>query len=186
MPTFLNFLPEDIRDNISKGFCNPYLDFSDESNENIICYDGQSGNELFTSKMPGSRRVSRQKLRGALAEGLDVRWGKELAGIDCDDDYGGSSKSGPVKLVFTDGDFVEADYVLGTDGPRSNVRRLLFQGREEDSKVVDSGFMIATGVVTYGDREKVEKIVEAHPVAAIMMSADTVMGFGGMFKLLFS
>jgi len=181
MPTFLDLLPEDIRDNISKGYCNPYLDYSDESTESITCYDGQTGNELFTNKMPGSRRVSRQKLRGVLAEGLDIRWGKELISINSDDD----DSSGPVKLVFADGDVIEADYVLGTDGPGSKVRRLLFPGREEDSKLVNSGFMIATGVVKYEDREKVEKIVEAHPVAAITMSTDTVMGFGGRLSCLF-
>ncbi len=171
LPTFKKLLPENVVANLDKAVCNPYLDFDEEA-ESLPCYNGVTGDLLFKSKLPGSRRVSRQRLRGVLAEGLDVQWGKKLEGISAEGD-------GPVRVAFEDGETVEVDYVLGTDGTASKVRELLFKG-DEVANFKQSGFMIGTTIAKYGDAGKVEAVIKAHPVGAILMGTDAVGGQGSM------
>lgn len=57
-------------------------------------------------------------LRGLRREGVTIHYGKQLVGLD---DQPGS----PVGLRFADGSGAEADLVVGADGIRSSVRRLL-------------------------------------------------------------
>jgi 2-polyprenyl-6-methoxyphenol hydroxylase-like FAD-dependent oxidoreductase len=124
--------------------------------------------------MPGSRRVSRQRLRKVLAEGLQIRWGKKFVGLE--------EVDGGVKVGFEDGSEEVVDYVLGTDGPGSRVRESLFKGKEEEARVKGSGFMIGTVICKYGDAGKVERCVEINPVATVLMGVEAVMGIGGRFS----
>ena len=134
---------------------------------------------LFKNRVPGARRVSRQKLRALLAKDLDeagvIRWGKRLAGFAQGE---GSGSAGPVQLRFEDGAAYDADYVLGADGSSSKLRELLFNG-DEAARVQLSGFMFATAIVHYGDAGKVEAVLKTHPVAAITMATNSVGGCGG-------
>lgn len=174
MPTMASLLPENVLKNLPSAICNPYLNFNDDV-ECLPCYNGVTGELLFKSPLPGSRRVSRQRLRGVLAEGLDIRWGRTLQEILFPVD--GDSES-PVQLTFDGGHTDVADYVLGTDGSSSKVRELLLG--TEAARVQLSGFIFATGITDYHDAEKVEAVVKAHPVAAISMGMETVSGCGGM------
>lgn len=169
LPTFKKLLPESIIANLSKAICNPYLDFNAEV-ECLPCINGKTGELLFSSPMPGSRRVTRQRLRKVLVEGVDIRWGKRLLGMNVTDES--------VKLSFEDGETTEADFVLGTDGASSKVRDLL-HGGDEKAKVKPSGYMFATTITKHGDAEKVEAVVKAHPVAVTMMGTESVGGVGG-------
>ncbi|KAK3326711.1 hypothetical protein B0H66DRAFT_581072 [Apodospora peruviana] len=155
MPMFLDLLPEEIRKNVPKGVCNPHLD-SDELAESITAYSGDNGEKLFNNPMPGARRVSRQKLRGVMVEGLDIRWGKRLIGIDDDD------AEEKVKIRFEDGETFEVDYVLGTDGPASKLRELLFPGDEAAARVRGSGFMIATCITKAGQCSRTVEIANMY------------------------
>ncbi|KAK0652692.1 putative monooxygenase [Cercophora newfieldiana] len=174
LPTFKKLLPPHILDNLPQAICNPNLDFTPEV-ECLPAINGKTGGPLFTSPMPGSRRVSRQRLRKVLAEGIDVQWGKKLVGLQPD-----ANPDGPVVLSFEDGTSAAADYVLGTDGPGSKVRDLLFGGTEA-GKVKPSGFLIATLIMKHGDKEKVEAVVKAHPVATVLMGSNSVGGIGVMY-----
>jgi flavin-dependent dehydrogenase len=176
MPLFKKLLPEHLVEKLPEALCNPGLNF-DEDAELLPVYNGETGALLFKSKVPGARRVSRQRLRALLAQDLDdgggsIRWGKQLAGFS---EHGGS---GPVRLRFEDGSTYDADFVLGTDGSSSRVRELLFNG-DEAARVQLSGFMFASAIMQYGDAAKVEAVVKVHPVAAITMATDSGGGCGG-------
>jgi flavin-dependent dehydrogenase len=176
MPLFKKLLPEHLVEKLPEALCNPGLNF-DEDAELLPVYNGETGALLFKSKVPGARRVSRQRLRALLAQDLDdgggtIRWGKQLAGFS---EHGGS---GPVQLRFEDGSTYDADFVLGTDGSSSRVRELLFNG-DEAARVQLSGFMFASAIMQYGDAAKVEAVVKVHPVAAITMATDAGGGCGG-------
>ncbi|KAM7202632.1 hypothetical protein V8F20_004421 [Naviculisporaceae sp. PSN 640] len=192
MPTFLGLLlplpTNGVGSNeiLTKAICNPYLNFQDDVTESLVAYNGISGDHLFSSLMKGSRRVSRQRLRGLLLEALSshnsgigggdiVQWGKKLVGIET------QGEAGLLTLVFADGSVITGvDYVLGADGPASKVRELLFKGQEEDAKLTGSGFMMSSCYPSYHDAEMFERLVQKHPVASVTMSLDTVMGFGVM------
>jgi hypothetical protein len=179
MPLFQKLLPEHLVERLPEALCNPALTLDEEA-ESLPVYNGETGELLFKNKLPGARRVSRQRLRALLAKDLDeagiIRWGKRLA------EFSHDGESGPVRLRFEDGSAFEADYVLGTDGSSSKVRELLFNG-DEAARVQLSGFMFATAIVQYGDAAKVQAVLKAHPVAAITMATDSVGGCGGRFIL---
>ena len=168
MPILSELLPEDVLADFPKAVCNPHLKFDSEV-ETVPCINGVTGEPLFNNPTPGARRVTRQKLRGVLAEKLDIKWDKNLVDLTVNGD--------PVTLTFQDGETFVADYVLGTDGPSSKVRELLIGF--EASKLTMSDVMIATGIVQYGDIEKVKTVVEQHPVALLYLGANSTGGIGG-------
>lgn len=145
-------------------------------------YNGETGDLVFKSAVPGSRRITRRGLRDVLSEGLEIQWGRKVTRLDTE------SSPDKVKVTLADDQGMEeevwADYVLGTDGAGSKVREILFANQEngeEKAKVMRSGFMIGTCTVDYQNEETVQKILEKHPVTAMVMSRGAVGGFGGMF-----
>ncbi|CRG91781.1 Transient receptor potential cation channel subfamily M member 4 [Talaromyces islandicus] len=181
MPLFEKLLPEEVINDLPKAICNPYLNFTPEV-ECLPCYNGITGELLFKSPLPGSRRVSRKRLREVLSQGLDIRWGMKLDEIKFppdDKELDGDPGNSKVQLVFIDGHTEYVDYVLGTDGASSRVRQLLLG--EELAQTQLSGFIFATGITEYHDTTKVQAVVNAHPVAAITLGMDTVAGCGVMY-----
>ena len=162
-----------------KAICNPYLDFNADV-ECLPCYNGNTGELLFKSPLPGSRRVSRQRLRTVLSRGIDVKWSKKVIQIKfpSDDNNKSTEYESPVQLIFDDGDTDAADFVLAADGASSTIRELLLG--PEAARVQLAGFMFATGVTNYHDADKVVAVVKAHPVAAITLGMESVAGCGGM------
>ncbi|EXF84972.1 hypothetical protein CFIO01_02185 [Colletotrichum fioriniae PJ7] len=169
MSTLTELLPEQIVKNFPRGICNPHLEFNDWD-ESIIGYNGATGEVMFQNSTPGARRISRRRLRKVLAEGLDVRWGKYLDQM--------VPRSTSMDLVFRDGEKYEADYVLGTDGVSSKVRELLMG--VEKARPVPSGYSIANCVCKYGDADKVNAVVKAHSVCALMLGTANLAGCGVM------
>lgn len=168
-------LKDDVLEKLPRAICNPHLSFDAEV-ECLPCYNGITGEILFKSPLPGSRRISRQKLREVLTEGLDIKWGRTLGQISFPSD---GDVDGPVQLIFDDGHVDEADYVLGTDGGSSKVRELLVGN--EAARAQSSGFLIATGIAEYRDADRVAAVVKTHPVAAIAMAMEAVAACGGVF-----
>jgi len=173
LPTFSKLLPNAVLANLDKAICNPRLDFTPDV-ECLPCFNGITGDLIFKSPMPGSRRVSRQRLRQVLLEGLDVQWDKMLVDI--------SSTTEHVTLTFADNSTVQADFVLGADGSSSTVRSLLFHG-DPRANVVPSGYYIATVIIRHDEAAKVEPVHNFHPVATVMMGTCSVVGLGSMFSL---
>ncbi|KAK1546579.1 hypothetical protein CPAR01_00546 [Colletotrichum paranaense] len=169
MSTLIELLPEQIVKNFPQGICNPHLEFNDWD-ESVIGYNGATGEVMFQNSTPGARRISRRRLRRVLAEGLDVRWGRYLDHM--------MPKSTSMDLAFQDGEKYEADYVLGTDGVSSKVRELLMG--VEKARPVPSGYSIANCVCKYGDADKVNAVVKAHSVCALMLGTANLAGCGVM------
>ncbi|KAJ4395721.1 hypothetical protein N0V85_006450 [Neurospora sp. IMI 360204] len=180
LPLFSSLLPSSILSQFDKAICNPHLQF-DEWAETLPMYNGETGDIIFTSAVPGTRRITRRGLREVLSEGLDIVWGRKVKAVDTETD------KERVKVTLEGEEGVEeeqevwADYVLGTDGAGSKVREILFadqENGEEKAKVKRSGFMIGTCIVDYQDEETVQKVLEKHPVFAMAMTRGAVGGFG--------
>lgn len=173
LPIMERLLPPELMARLAEAMTTPHLNFTPEV-ETFPCYSGKTGELLFASKTPNGRRVTRQRLRKLLIEGLEdnIRWGKKLVGISQ------ASTTSAVRLEFEDGSAHEADFVLGADGASSVVRGHLLG--PERAKAARSGCMLATGVVHYNDEAKVQAIVDMHPLAAIMMGSGAVALVGVM------
>ncbi|KHO01583.1 Aromatic-ring hydroxylase-like protein [Metarhizium album ARSEF 1941] len=169
MPIFEKLVPKDIIADLKSAVCNPYLDFNNEV-ESIPCYNGVTGDLLFRSPLPNARRVSRQALRRLLARRVDIRWNAPLKHLV-------PTNSG-VQIRLEDGSVFDCDYVLGADGSSSKVREFLLG--PDVSRPRGSGFQFATGITKFGDAEKTDAIVQAHPVAALMMGTASVGAVGVM------
>lgn len=196
MPMLEELLAAEVLAELPRALCNPYLCFDGEDRskvESLPCYNGTTGRLLFRSATPGARRVSRQALRRLLARRVQVQWRKRLVALSRrgeDEHLGGAQGTanrgggqaageGRVRLEFDDGERFEADYVLGTDGSSSTVRELLLGGQR--ARLSKSGLLFATGITKFGDAAKTEAIVNAHPVAALMMGTSSVGAVGGRF-----
>ena len=173
LPVMQSLLPAPLVAKLSHAICNPDLAF-DASVETLAVYNGVTGDKLFASPMPGSRRISRQRLRQVLVEGLDVQWGKKLDTIERETET--ETDGGALRLVFADGT-AKADYVLAADGASSHVRALVV-GDAAAAQSTPSGLLFATALVNYRDEAKVKSVTDLHPVAAIAMGADAVGGCG--------
>ncbi|OAA67795.1 Aromatic-ring hydroxylase-like protein [Akanthomyces lecanii RCEF 1005] len=168
MPIFQRLVPKDILRNLNDALCNPNLQFDAET-ETLPCYNGVTGELLFSSPTPGARRVSRKRLRALLAEGIDIQWNMSLKDITRTDNG--------IRADFEGGETIDADYLLGTDGTSSKVREILIGA--EKAQPQGSGFLFATGINQYEDAEKTKAIADKHPVAALMMGTSSVGGIGG-------
>jgi 2-polyprenyl-6-methoxyphenol hydroxylase-like FAD-dependent oxidoreductase len=91
-----------------------------------------------------------------------------------------SQTNGGVRVEFEDGETFDADHVLGADGSSSKVRELLLG--IEKAQTRQSGFLFATGITKFGDADKTNAFVQAHPVATLMMGASSVGAVGGMLS----
>ncbi|KFY64911.1 hypothetical protein V496_02941 [Pseudogymnoascus sp. VKM F-4515 (FW-2607)] len=169
MPIFAKLVPKHILANLSEALCNPHLDFNDEV-ESLPCYNGITGDLLFSSSTLGARRVNRQQLRRLLAQGIDIRWNKSVREL--------LQTGSGVRLEFEDGGTFDANHILGADGSSSKVREMLLG--VEQAQPRQSGFLFATGVTKFGDADKTNAVVQAHPVAALMMGASSVGAVGVM------
>lgn len=168
MPLFEKLVPAHILKDLNGALCNPHLEFTDEI-ESLPCYNGVTGELLFSSPTPGSRRVSRRRLRKLLTQDIDIRWNQSLTGFQK------SSKG--ITLEFSNGESFDAHHLLGADGTWSKVRHLLLG--PEQAQPLTSGFLFATGITEFNDAEKTNAIIQAHPVAALMMGTNAVGAVGG-------
>jgi flavin-dependent dehydrogenase len=168
MPILNKLVSEEVQENLPKATCNPYLEFTPEV-EALPAYNGLTGDVLFKLPHPGGRRISRQGLRKVLADGLDIKWGAKLEGMEPSDEH--------VRLTFAGGETFEADFVVGADGASSKVRELLLGVEAAKPKL--SGLTFATGLVKYGDLGKIAFVNKLHPVAAMVFFPEGVGGCGG-------
>ncbi|KAL3425861.1 hypothetical protein PVAG01_02652 [Phlyctema vagabunda] len=82
--------------------------------------NGSTGDLMTAVEIPYFYRLRRSKLRALLAHDLDIRWNKTLKDIVYADDEGGGATA-----IFEDGEHIEGCLIIGADGARSQVRRLL-------------------------------------------------------------
>lgn len=179
LPVMQALLPDDVAAKLPRAICNPNLAF-DANAESFPVYNGVTGDLMFTSPMPGSRRISRQRLRSVLAEGLDIQWGKKVQRITTAATTEGDSSTPALTLAFEDGSNLAADFVLGADGAHSRVRGVVVNDAEK-ARSTPSGLLFATAIVNYGDAAKVKTVTDTHSVAAAAMGTDAVGGCGVLY-----
>ncbi|KAI4098138.1 MAG: hypothetical protein L6R37_006649 [Teloschistes peruensis] len=117
LDTFLSLLPQHIIDKLPTVYVNPEAIKSGEKG-NFLFFDLQSGQARW--KVPPSLRirVSRERLRALLLDGLDVQWSKTLDLISTPD-------HDTVTAQFTDGTTATGTLLVGADGSRSGARSIL-------------------------------------------------------------
>ncbi|CAK7215070.1 hypothetical protein SEUCBS140593_002406 [Sporothrix eucalyptigena] len=176
LPVMQALLPDNVAAKLPRAICNPDLEF-DAHAESFPVYNGVTGDLMFASPMPGSRRISRQRLRAVLAEGLNIQWGKKVQSV-ASSETGDSAPA--LTLTFDDGSTFAADFVLGADGAHSRVRGHVV-GDAEKARSTPSGLLFATAIVNYGDAAKVKTVTDKHPVAAAAMGTGAVGGCGVLY-----
>ncbi|KAI8314398.1 hypothetical protein K4K59_003093 [Colletotrichum sp. SAR11_240] len=108
-------LPADLAANLKDAQTDPYADIPQEASKTIPMYNGKTGDLVTHVAADGPRRVHRGRLRDFLRTGLDVRFGREMQSF--------SVENGVVTATFNNGGEVwTGAFLIGADGPRSNVR----------------------------------------------------------------
>lgn len=118
----LSLLPAQLAERLPETFVDPAASAAGDDG-NFLFFDLRSGEARW--RVPPNRRirVAREKLRGLLMEGLDVRWGEEFEGVEAKDAERG------VRATFRTAEgttSVEGGLVVGCDGTASRVRAALF------------------------------------------------------------
>lgn len=112
-------LPESLYATLSQCQPDPSLNTKAANKECVLIRDGATGETMVEPHFPGVRRMNIQKTKTVWREGLDIRYGKRIVGIDL---IGG----GGVVAKFEDGTSSErGDVIMGADGGASYVRRFL-------------------------------------------------------------
>lgn len=87
--------------------------------DTLAFLNGRTGEVMFAPEIPNFHRFRRSKLRALLSKDLDIRWGKRLKNIVFEHD--GKSAT----AVFEDGQLITGRLIIGADGARSTVRKIL-------------------------------------------------------------
>ncbi|KAH8587040.1 monooxygenase [Bisporella sp. PMI_857] len=151
LPQFEALLPPDLRVKLKEEQNDPFLDAPDRDNMKI--YNGLDGTVLKALPIPRTIRVSRRKMRAFCCQGIDVKYGYEIANIRYEE--------AGVTAVFTNGELVAGSIIIGSDGPKSKVRKVIL-GSEAD--VTPLEVVHSNVAITYGDAEKARFVRSAHPV----------------------
>ncbi|KAG9555690.1 FAD/NAD(P)-binding domain-containing protein, partial [Aureobasidium melanogenum] len=128
-------------------------------------YNGLNGEIMKELPVKGKIvRVSRRKLRALVAEGIDVKYNHSLTDIRYNHDN-------TVTAIFANGAEETGSLVVGADGPRSAVRKLLFN--EADAVVKPLENVIHTNITFQpGDKEKALFLRSAHPAWSVCLHPD--------------
>ncbi|KAI4212454.1 MAG: hypothetical protein LQ351_004887 [Letrouitia transgressa] len=116
LDTFLSLLPQHIVDKLPNIYVDPDAIKRGE-NGNFLFFDLRSGEARY--KVPPNKRirVSRERLRALLLDGLDVQWSKSLSSITTDNSV--------ITAHFRDHSTSTGSLLIGADGTRSTTRSLL-------------------------------------------------------------
>ncbi|CAO1597536.1 hypothetical protein XANCAGTX0491_001343 [Xanthoria calcicola] len=115
LDTFLSLLPQHIIDKLPQVYVDPEASKRGE-NGNFLFFDLRSGETRWQVPPTKRIRVSRERLRALMLEGLD--WSKSLASISTPDSH-------TVTACFTDSTSATGTLLIGADGLRSRVRSTL-------------------------------------------------------------
>ncbi|KAL8708411.1 MAG: hypothetical protein Q9220_006701 [cf. Caloplaca sp. 1 TL-2023] len=117
LDTFISLLPDHIVDQLPQVYVDPEASKRGE-NGHFLFFDLRSGETRW--KVPPNKRirVSRERLRALLLEGLNVQWSHTLHSIS-------TSHPTTVTAHFTDADSATGTLLVGADGLRSRTRSAL-------------------------------------------------------------
>ena len=110
-------VPPEILAEVEKTQVDPHSPTGEEDRLPLI--NGSDGSLIIEIKSFKFYRLRRDKFRGMLLRGIDVNWGKALAGVSYSED------GLQVTANFADGTSATGSILVGTDGPHSAARTLL-------------------------------------------------------------
>ncbi|RFU27369.1 hypothetical protein B7463_g8973, partial [Scytalidium lignicola] len=150
---FLDCLPEDAKAQLPGAWVDK--DSLESGNlGSFKLFNLQTGeNPFFTpaSKSPRNR-FAREKLREALMHKLDIQWSKNLTTIE-------HPSENEIVAIFEDGTTAKGNMLIGCDGSRSNVRRILCPNNYQNNVVPNR----LTGVSVPYSPEKVARFQALDP-----------------------
>ncbi|PQE21575.1 FAD binding domain-containing protein [Rutstroemia sp. NJR-2017a WRK4] len=128
MPVLKSLLPESLHPELQSCQVDPHT--PTKALDTLSFLNGATGDVLNAPQIPYFYRLRRSKVRTLLAKGLDIRWNKRLQDVIYDHDAKG------VTCVFEDGQHIRGRLVIGADGARSVVRKLLLgPGKAENTRL---------------------------------------------------
>lgn len=118
-------LPEHLVARFNEAYADPTQ--SPDAVTGLPIYNGATGELIMEMGADKPCRVSRRKMRNLFAEGIDVRYGKTFVGAEV--------RGKKVEVRFADGEVVQGDVLVGSDGAKSRVRSILVG--EDAAKLTD-------------------------------------------------
>lgn len=134
-------------------------------------HNAQSGELMTSIPVQYFYRIRRRKLRGLLAEGVDIRYGKKLRDIQY------ATDGGLATALFEDGTSLSSQLVVGTDGAHSTLRQTLL-GPQAGS--VQHLPVCATFVQARYTAEQALYLHKFHPLYLAGVNPDNYFSFFGM------
>ena len=170
-PSLKSMVPESLWARIQSTQVDPH--YPTGKDITIPFSNGETGEMLSAIKMDDFYRLHRNRLRALLAEGLDVQEGKVLTNITYAD--GGES----ITAHFADGTSDTGSFLVGSDGPKSTVRRLLLGSEEAKTQVLDYA---STMCFTKYTREQAEflRSPPAHPIFQVSSHPKNLFAYLGL------
>jgi hypothetical protein len=175
LPQLEALLPSELKDKLKGAQNDPFWDAPEEDFFNI--YNGLDGTVLKALPLPRIVRVSRRKMRALCSQSIDVQvrnktgkdsqwltkgqYGFEVTDVKYSDD------GREVTAIFANGSSVTGSLIIGTDGPRSKVRELLFG--PERGAVCPMDIVHTNIAIAYHDSDKARFVRSAHPSASCMV-----------------
>ncbi|KAK4609214.1 FAD-dependent monooxygenase phnB [Fulvia fulva] len=159
LPLLSDLLPEHIHERLQSASVDPHYTFPDTGNIMPV-YNAQTGERLKDIPRVKMLRVSRQKFRALLTEGIAIQYNKSFRSLRTLED-------GPaVTAQFSDGSSAVGTLVVGADGANSIVRDAVFAGGEGQAQHIPYGAWNLH--VCYHDAETALAIRKAlSPISAI-------------------
>jgi 2-polyprenyl-6-methoxyphenol hydroxylase-like FAD-dependent oxidoreductase len=117
LPALRDLVPEELIGNLQMTQVDPHVPTGDA--DRLPMRNGATGELIKGIQSSKFYRLRRDKFRALLLQGIPVRWGKCLSGIEY------SADGHTVTAKFTDGAAETGRILIGCDGPHSVVRSLL-------------------------------------------------------------
>ena len=127
LPTFKSLIPDDILARLPETYVNKAAVDAGERGS-FTFFDLGTGDAKWNVPASERIRVSRERLRKLMLEGLEVEWGCNLVDVQ-------RSESDGVKAIFADSTEVEGSFLIACDGANSIVRKLCHPDSHENAQL---------------------------------------------------
>ena len=127
LPTFKALIPDDIVARLPETYVNKAAVDAGERGS-FTFFDLSTGEAKWNVPASERIRVSRERLRKLMLEGLEVEWGRNLTDVH-------RTESGNVNAIFADNTQVEGSFLIACDGANSIVRKSCHPASDENTQL---------------------------------------------------